>query len=201
MSAEGRLRRVPWTDLGIAIAAVAAVVGIAGVFTTAVDFSGLVGSQLRVGLAGVGIVWGAAVVRGWVNAESGGYEPPERERAVPAAVPGDDLDDLLALGRSAGTPEATRYYRSQSRDRLQAIAIDVLCTHRGIDAETAREQLRDGTWTDDETAASYFQLRVNREASDEVVNVFRRPVGGEHPQVGRVRRALRELDRVTEVNG
>lgn len=201
MSGGGRLRAIPWSDVGIAVAAVVAVFGIAGVFTTAVDLAGLLGSQTRVIIAAAGVAMGTVVARSWVNAEPGGYEPPERERVVPVPVPGGDVDDLFALGHAAGTPEATRFYRSQARDRLQTIAIDVLCTHRGLSVEEAREQLRDGTWTDDEAAAGLFVLRMDGGASDEVAGVVRRSVGGEHPQVRRARRALAELERIAEVGG
>lgn len=200
MSTNRRFAGIGRDDVGIVIAAVAALVGIAAVFTTAVDLGRLGGSQTRVLLAVVGIAIGVGSIRNWIDADYGGYEPPERERVRPASVPGEDFDELLDLAQDAGTTEATRFYRSQSEDRLLDIAVEVLRTHRDFDAETARERLRDGSWTDDEVAARCFRPGPSTEASDELSNAIREPVGGEHPRITRTRRALAELQRITEVS-
>lgn len=196
--ATDRLRGIGFANLGLSVAAVVAVLGIVAVFTTALDLSGIVGSMNRVALAVVGLGLGALVANRWIGSEPDGYEPPERERVTPAAVPGTDLDDLLSLGQSASSREAVQFYRSQARDELLTVGTAVLVRHRGLDPEAARERLRSGDWTDDEMAANCFKL--NADLSAELSETIRRPVGGEPAQVRQARRALAELERIAEVD-
>lgn len=196
--ARDQLRGVGYANLGLAVAAVVAIVGIVAVFTTAIDLGGIVGSMNRVAIAVVGLGLGGVVAKQWIDAEPGGYEPPEGERVAPAAVPGTDLDELLALGQAAGSREAVQFYRSQVRDELLDVGTAVLVRHRGLDPEEARNRLRAGDWTDDEVAANCFML--NADVAGELTDTLRRPVGGESAQVRQARRALAELERIAEVD-
>jgi len=180
-------------DLGIAVAAAGALLGIAAVFTSAVDLSGVLNTQSRVLLALAGLAWGLLLVERWTGADLGGYRPPERERVAPVSTPGEDVDELFALGARA-TGETARYYRSRGRDRLQELAVRVLTTHAGCSPEEAHRRLREGTWTEDPAAARFFQLRA-----DAGTAVGGR-VGREHPHTRRARRVVAELKRLAEAS-
>lgn len=186
-------------DVGIAAAAAAAALGIAAVFTSAVDLSGILTTQSRVLLALAGLAWGLVLLKRWTEADLGGYRPPERERVAPVPAPGEDVDELFELGAS-GAGETARYYRSRGRDRLQELAVRVLTTHAGCSTDEAHRRLREGTWTDDPAAARFFQLRADAGASDAVGGVLGRPVGREHPHARRARRAIAELERLAEAS-
>lgn len=196
-TATDRLRRIDGTSVGTAIAAIVAVIGILSVFTAAIDLSGIVEDrfQIMVGIGGVGI--GVILVKRWIDAEDEGYRPPERERAIPVDVPGDELDELLLLRSRAHTTEAIRFYRSETRDVLQRVAIDVLETHRGYTEEEARNRLRDGRWTDDEVAATFFQYGGSG-ASEELANSIPRSGDREHPYTRRARHTVEALTAITE---
>lgn len=195
--ATRRLRGIDTTSVGLAVAAIVAVLGIASVFT-ALDLSGIVQDRIRalLGLVGVGV--GIVLIRRWIDADPHGYRPTERERVRPVGVPGDDLDELLRLRERAGSAEAIRFYRSQLREELRATAVDVLQTHRGYSETEARERLRDGSWTDDDVAASALRLDSGSGVGGEIRNPFSRSGRGEHPATQRARRAIEALTRIAE---
>ncbi|AGN01884.1 hypothetical protein L593_09695 [Salinarchaeum sp. Harcht-Bsk1] len=195
-AATDRLRRIDVATVGIAIAAVVAVVGIASVFSTVFDFSGLYEDRTRVLLGFAGIAVGAFLAKRWIDTDPGSYRPPERERVLAVDVPGEEFDDLLRFRAIAKSPEAIRYFRSQSREELQQVAIEVLELHQGLDRETARARLRGGSWTADETAAEFFRLGTDGGATEELDNALRRRRGGEHPHTKRARRAVEALARI-----
>ena len=192
-AATDRLRRIDGATVGIAIAALVAVVGIASVFSAAFDFSGLYEDRTRALLGFAGIAVGAFLTKRWIDTDPGSYRPPERERVLPVGVPGEEFDDLLRFRAIAKSPEAIRYFRSQSREELQDVAIEVLERHQGLDREDARARLRDGSWTTDETAAEFFRLGTDGGATEELDNALRRRRGGEHPHTKRARRAVEAL--------
>lgn len=196
-TAADRLRRIDVTAVGIAIAAILAIAGILSVFTAALDLSGIVEDRFHsmLGVTAAGI--GAILVTRWIDAEDEGYRPPERERVVPVGVPGDEFDELLTLRSRADTTEAIRFFRSETRDELQEVAIDVLETHRGYTETEARERLRDGSWTDDEVAATFFQYGGTG-ASEELTNALPRSSGREHPYTRRARRTVAALSAIAE---
>lgn len=186
-------------DVGLAIAGAVAVVGILGVFSPAVDLSGVLNTQSRVLLAVVGLAWGLLVARRWTGTDLGGYRPPERERVAPVPAPGEDLDELFALG-AAGAGETARYYRSRGRDRLLDLAVRTLVVHVGCSPDEAHRRLREGTWTDDPAAARFFQLRGDAGAADAIGGALGTTVGREHPNTRRARRAVAELRRLAEAS-
>jgi hypothetical protein len=196
--ATKRLGGIDATTVWIAVGAGIAVLGIVSVFSASLDLSGFGEDRFRIGMGRAGVGIGAVYAKRWGDAEDEGYRPPERERVLSVGVPGDDLDELLRLRELAGSTEAIRFYRSQIRDELLEIAIEVLEIHRGLSEEEARQQLRSGTWTDDEVAATVFRLGTGGGATEELANTIRRPGGSEHPYTRRVRRAIEELTRIAE---
>lgn len=88
-----------------------------------------------------------------VNArESEDLPVPERRRYVP--VPGGRIEDVLAEFR-AWSPGYTTSDR-RVIEGLHGAATAVLTRFRGVTVESARAQLADGTWTDDEHAARFL---------------------------------------------
>lgn len=107
------------------------------------------------------------------------FEPPR---------PGSAVDAELAAGASgdeAGTSEL------QVRERLRLLAVRVLAESEGISEAKAKERLRDGTWTDDRTAAAMFSDEVVPPAEDVVATV----AGIESTQEREVKHALAEIQR------
>jgi len=196
MSAVDRVRGVDVRSLGLVAAAVVAVLGLLSVFSASVDVGGLVESRTSTLLGVAGIAGGAALSRRWIRSEERCYRPPERERRRPVDVPGDDVDDRLAFATAGGSAEAAQYYRSRNRQALRELAVDVLVTRRGETPDSARQHLRDGSWTADERAAAFFRLGGN--AGDEVTGAVRQRVGRDHPHVERARAAVAELTRIAE---
>lgn len=197
-AATKRLGGVGWSTVGIAVGAAIAIAGILSVFSAALDLGGLLEDRYRILLGLISVGFGAVIARRWIDAEDEGYRPPERERTLATGVPGDDLDELLELRERAGSTEAIRFYRSEIREELTDLAIDVLETHRGYTEDEAREALRSGDWTDDEVAASIFRYDSGNTASEELADTFRRPGGSEHPFTRRTRRAIEALTRIAE---
>lgn len=196
--ATDRLPRIDVVNVGIAIGAIVAVLGIVSVFSASLDLSSLVQDRFRitVGIVGVGI--GAILIKGWIDEEDEGYRPPDRERVRTVSVPGDEFDELLWLRSVASSTESIRFYRSETRDELLAVAIDVLEIHRGYSEEEARERLRDGSWTDDEVASRFFTYGGGSEVSEQLSNTIRRSEGSEHPYTRRARRTIDVLGAIVE---
>jgi uncharacterized protein (DUF58 family) len=85
-------------------------------------------------------------------------ETPDVELGENTEVPGQDLQSLLQ-----GFPGRENVYSGvvpTRRDGLRRAAIALLTRYRGIDAATAREQVSEGTWTDDPEAAAFLADRT-----------------------------------------
>lgn len=180
-------------DVGFGLAAALAVVGLLAVFTPLLDARALAADRLRPLLALGSLAVGLGLLRRWYHTEPATHEPVERERRSPAAGAGDEFDDLLALS-DAGSGESARFYRSQAREELEAVAVAVLTTYRDLPPERARRQLATGEWTGDEVAASFFV--AGADAPAEVRSLLQR--GGDGPATRRARRAVAELRRIAE---
>lgn len=79
---------------------------------------------------------------------------PDPETPVRFPTPGKEVDDMLAVAASIDPYTADR--RRRLRRRLRDAAVDAVEQREGCDAETAREMVAAGTWTDDPIAASYL---------------------------------------------
>lgn len=81
-------------------------------------------------------------------------ETPEVERSEPTKVPGGSLTEVLRGFPGSGGPWGRG--RAAVRQGLRNAAEAVLTTYRGIDRESAREQVAGGTWTDNPYAAGFL---------------------------------------------
>jgi len=70
--------------------------------------------------------------------------PPDRKHGVRVPVPGAECAPASA------DPTATLAFRRRLSERV----VDALVSERGLDRETARQRVDDGTWTDDRVAAA-----------------------------------------------
>jgi len=109
------------------------------------------------------IVLGAAVVAfilgvyGMRSRYHGGVTHTQiRDVEVPMATPapGDDIDRMLY--QLTHLRQGTIEYREGIQERLAEAAIAVIRHRENCSREAAMKQLQDGTWTDDEMAASFF---------------------------------------------
>jgi hypothetical protein len=126
--------------------AVASVPGFAGGVTLTTELLGAV--------AIVALVGGAAAVRSRFRTEETESDLPTPESAGEFSTPGEGFDDDVAAlapgGRMRGASQ-----RRTIRDRLDELALRVLI-RQGVNEQAAREQLAEGTWTDDPYAAAFF---------------------------------------------
>lgn len=155
-------------NLRDAVAAVGVVTVLAGVAVLLdPSLAGLVGLQsdraVVTALALLAAVQGLAAVAARLRGEGRRAEPPEVERRFRASVPGDEFDALLADLPDLRV-ERRNEERSAIRDRLEALAVEVLVA-RGLDEASARHHLESGTWTADERAASFFVPAAERDLS------------------------------------
>lgn len=102
---------------------------------------------------------GAIALAGWMVRDR--YRAGLRETFVPdvefpfaTSSPGSDIDEMIY--RLTELRERTIEYREQIKETVGEIAIGVIMQRDDCSREQAVQQLRDGTWTDDRTAASYF---------------------------------------------
>ncbi|WP_336034924.1 DUF7269 family protein [Halobacterium yunchengense] len=115
----------------------------------------------------------AATVR--ASGLEGRFEPPR---------PGAEVDDQLAdADRDA--------LEAQLRERLRSVAVQVLAESEGWTEAEADRRLREGTWTEDRTAAALFSDEVPPPAQDVVVSM----TGLESTRERALRHALGELQR------
>ncbi|WP_256684583.1 DUF7269 family protein [Halococcus qingdaonensis] len=126
--------------------AVASVPEFAGGVTLTTE---LLGAVAVVALAG-----GAVAVRSRLQSDRAERNLATPESADEFSTPGEEFDEELAAlapnGRMRGASE-----RRAIRDRLDELALRVLI-RQGISEQAAREQLAEGTWTDDPYAAAFF---------------------------------------------
>jgi hypothetical protein len=154
-------------DTFAAVGVVAVLAGVAVLVEPSLaDLVGLGGDRTVVtALALVAAVQGLLAVLARVRSEGRAAEPPDAERRFRAAVPGDEVDALLA-----DLPDLRVKRRNEERaavrERLEALAVEVLVA-RGLDEASARHHLEAGTWTADERASSFFVPAADRDLSVE----------------------------------
>lgn len=100
----------------------------------------------------------AAVERRRAEVSAAETDDPETPPDLPA--PGEDFDERLA--RVGTYHPRTTSERREIRDRLAEAAVAALTRRERCSEAAAREQLREGTWTDDSVAAAFFAERGRR---------------------------------------
>lgn len=153
--------------------------GVAGFF----DFGTLLVSA--VGALAVVVGGRYALRRRGTTRSTAAVDPPEpRYRS---SVPGAAIDRALAgsgLRRPAGGVEL--------RGRLRAAAVATLVARGGVDHDSARRAVEEGTWTDDGVAATYLAVPSRVPTRLAVVGLLRRESATELC-VGRTLAAIREV--------
>jgi hypothetical protein len=112
------------------------------------------------------------------------YEPPRA---------GDDIDARLREG--AGSRRASER-TMQFSERVREVTIQTLVDTHGIRREDAEQQLRDGTWTDNDAAAAFFSDDVESPAEDFVGAV----VSSDPLYEKQAAHVVRELQKLTGVS-
>ncbi|MFB6073275.1 MAG: hypothetical protein ABEJ88_09940 [Halobacterium sp.] len=116
----------------------------------------------------------------------------ESRREVPR--PGADVDERLASGprsRTGGSRD------ERFRERLRLLTVQVLVDARGLGREEAHEQLDDGTWTEDTTAASFFADEIDPPTGELVGSI----VGGSRVYDQQAQHVVTELQRIAGLHG
>jgi hypothetical protein len=116
------------------------------------------GVSLASGLLGVvaalALLGGGAAIHARLGVDKTDIDLPTPESTRAQPTPGREFDDDIAAlapsGRMGGANE-----RRAVRDRLDELAVAVL-VREGDSEQAAREQLAEGTWTDDPYAAAFF---------------------------------------------
>ncbi|WP_276282833.1 DUF7269 family protein [Halorussus caseinilyticus] len=108
--------------------------------------------------AGVGLlVAGSALMSGRSDTLRQ-TETPTPERPVTAPAAGDGVDEALE-SRTALAPVVGDERRERLRERLRTAAVETWVRRGECSREEARERLDDGSWTDDDEAASFLAGR------------------------------------------
>lgn len=122
--------------------------------------SGVAMHLLAVGLVvavGTGALWVAA--SRLLGSREGGVELPTPESRPGYRRPGEEfaalLDEVSLAGRKRVDDDGETA-RERLRGTLSELAVETLGRTDGWSRGTATDRLADGTWTDDETAASFF---------------------------------------------
>jgi len=79
---------------------------------------------------------------------------PNVEAVLSTPAPGSDIDE--ALYRLTHFRQGTKKYRDEIQERMASVAVAVITRQDDITREEAITQLEEGTWTDSQTAASFF---------------------------------------------
>jgi len=144
---------------------------------------------------------GAVVLSAWVARER--YHGRENWTAVPdvefslcTPAPGDEIDDLVY--RLTELREGTTEYRQRIHDRVTEIAIAVLMYRYDYSREEAIEQLRDGDWTENDSAAEFITSGGSGEEPPLVEQVRQRLSDEESAYERQLRAAI---DAVEEASG
>jgi hypothetical protein len=137
-------------SLGIAIA----VAGIAMVVDP--EIAAIVSAdQVAVVVVGVLIlIQGVRVVRARRKTTITEAETSDPESAMVLPTPGDDFDEGLAPYRRASARQPNN--RGRLYKRLEQAAITAISWRRDCSRDEAIQQLRDGSWTEDRSAAAFF---------------------------------------------
>ncbi|AFZ73705.1 DUF58 domain-containing protein [Natronobacterium gregoryi] len=85
---------------------------------------------------------------------------PDPERTVHVAVPGETVSDALSTFRQVSSRHGT--VNRRIADSLRDVAVAVLTRFEGDPPEAAKQQLEDGTWTDDQIAAAFLSPDLER---------------------------------------
>lgn len=141
------------------------------------------------------VAWGIAIVGAAAAAVDRIGGDADAHTTLPSAsdrpaydVPGDRLAAELA---DVSLAERDAADRDRVRERLRSTAVAAVVRAEDVDPETARERLRDGTWTDDESAAALFAADAEGRTPGGVEAAFRQ----------RVERAASELASRIESTG
>ena len=108
------------------------------------------------------------------------FEPPR---------PGHEIDEQLSLGGRESLDV-------QLRERLRVLAVRLLAESEGWSEAEAERRLKDGTWTEDRTAAALFCDDITPPAQDVVASI----VGISSARERELRHALDELERRSGVD-
>lgn len=125
-------------------AAVAAVLGLAGLANPAFGRTLLGGTPLLDGIALAALAFAGQQVVRWIRTEPTDPTLPERGPRRGVRLTGEDIDRALA-DRSA-----------RARDRIYTTVHDALQVVTDADDATVTAALADGTWTDDPEAAAFL---------------------------------------------
>lgn len=77
-------------------------------------------------------------------------EPPRTEASMPVTVPGRELDALVS---SLNAAPRRHYRRTELRERITDVAVEILRIYDGVSPADGRAAISDGSWTDDALAA------------------------------------------------
>ncbi|MFC4436553.1 MULTISPECIES: DUF7269 family protein [Natrialbaceae] len=123
--------------------------------------------------------------------------PPETGATHAAAPVTRETERMLEIAANGRYSCRETQSGRDARARLREGAVRVIRTRRGLAAETARERVRSGEWTDDPVAAAFL-------AEDRLHPLPERLRGAVDPGTAyyrRVRRTLDAIERIEEIGG
>lgn len=164
---------------------------------SSLPFNLLVAELAALGAVGLAI-W---VVRTRYRAAERRTVVPDVELPLATPTPGDDVDDLIYQLTQLG--EGRIEHRERIFERMEEIATTVLMEQQNCSEEAAKQQLRDGTWTDDALAAAYFDPSRSADGSsslfEQIRNQFSDEETGYEKQLRATIRAIEEVGDFVDV--
>lgn len=131
-----------------------AVLGLAAIFDTGIANQLGLTANLTTFVGFLALTGAMLAARVPIRAETSRAEPPVPETKADFAVPGEDVDELLA--ELDENPFGYIEKREELRKRLTTVAVSVFIDRFGLREEPAREKIETGVWTDDPHAAAFF---------------------------------------------
>lgn len=117
---------------------------------------------------------------------------PDVEFPLSTPPPGHEFDELIHL--LTRERQGRLEYREQIREAVGEIAVGVLMQRDDCSREQAIEQLREGTWTNDEVAAGYFTGDVTDSKTSLVEQLRQRFLGEETGFERQLRRTIGAIE-------
>lgn len=182
--------------IGVVIAIVTLATGVGLMFTPDVATQ-VPGSMIVAEVAALlSVVLGAWLVRTRYNTETRDASIPDVERRMTYPTPGEEVDRLLY--RMLNLREGLIEYRQEIEERVGDIARAILMTRFECSSEQAVEMLREGSWTDDPQAASFFS-REEVEQGSLLAQLRERYTSKDPTYLRQLRALVAELEEVSAV--
>ena len=144
-------------------------------------------------------LYAGAVLLGRARSERPAGVPPDPELLPDGPVPGDGVDDLLAIAGGSSSVAIER--RKRLHRRIERVALAAIRRHSDCTESEARERLDAGDWTGDPLAAAYFNDDLIPMSEVDLQKRAYVTLTGTEPEILAARRAAEEVATLADGEG